>query len=115
MSFLSVLKSIGHVVTGVAATATAFSPAIGAVPVAGPIAVTILGAITAAEGLITTASQGAAKKAVVTAVVNAQHTDVNQTQLSATIDAIVAAMNALQASLAGAPVAPAVAPTAAKV
>ena len=107
MSFLSVLKSIGHVITGVTSTATTFDPLIAAIPVVGPVAVTVLGAITSAEGLITTAANGAAKKAVVTAVVNAQHTNVNQSQLSSTIDQIVAALNALQAAVASVPAVPA--------
>ena len=110
MSFLSVLKSIAHVITGVTAVATPLEPIISAIPVAGPIAVTILGAITAAEGLITTASTGAVKKSVVTAVVNAQHPGVDANSLSAAIDKIVAAMNALNAALASVPAAPAVPP-----
>jgi hypothetical protein len=103
MSFLSVLKSIGHVFGAVATAATPLEPLIGAIPVAGPIADTVLSAITAAEGLVTTASQGAAKKAVVTAVVNAQHPGVDQSALSTTIDQVVAAMNALSTALASIP------------
>jgi hypothetical protein len=99
MSFLSVLKSIGHVIGTVVTDAKPLTPIISAIPVAGPIATTILGAIAAAEGLITTVSSGAVKKSVVTAVVNAQHAGVNQSWLSATIDQIVAALNALNAAL----------------
>ncbi len=106
MSFLSVLKTIGHVFVTGTAVATSVEPLIGAIPVAGPIAVTILNAITAAEGLITTAANGAVKKQVVTAVVNAQHPGVDQSHLSTTIDQVVAAMNALAAALASVPAVP---------
>ena len=106
MSFLSVIKSIGHVFAGVTTAATGLEPILSLIPGVGPIAVTILNAVAAAEGLVTTASTGTVKKNIVTAVVNAQHADVNQTALSATIDEVVAAMNALQKALAGADPAP---------
>ena len=105
MSFLSVLKSIGQVLGGVTTVEAQFAPIVGAIPVAGPIINTIFGAIAAAEGLITTVNSGAVKKAVVTAVANAQHPGLNQSQLSTTIDQVVAAMNALSAALATAPAA----------
>ena len=110
MSFLSVLKSIGHVFGEITTAAAPLEPLIGAIPVVGPIANTILQAVIAAEGLITTAANGSAKKAVVTAIVNAQHTGVDQTTLSAKIDQIVAAMNALQVALASIPAPVAVPP-----
>lgn len=99
MSFLSVLKTIGHVLGGAATAATPLAPLIGAIPVAGPLAVTILGAITAVENLITSASSGPVKKSVVTAIVNANHPGVDPTSLAATIDKIVAALNALALAL----------------
>lgn len=106
MSFLSVIKSIGHVL-GVASTVeTQFAPVIGAIPVAGPVINTIFGAIVAAENLITVASQGAAKKAVVTAVVNAQAPGLDPSHLSTVIDQVVAAMNALAAAVASIPATP---------
>jgi hypothetical protein len=93
MSFLSVLKSIGHVVkTGVADTAP-FEGIIGAIPVAGPAITTVLGAITAVEGLVPQAGTGPAKKAAVTTVVNAANPGIDPAALSAAIDAIVAAFN----------------------
>jgi hypothetical protein len=105
-SFLSVLSSIGHIFGVVSGVEKSVAPIVGVIPVVGPIVNTIFGAITAAEGLITSASNGAVKKSVVTAVVNAQHPGVDQTALSKTIDEVVAAMNALSVALAGAPTAP---------
>lgn len=102
-SFLSVISSIGHIFGVVTGAEKTVAPLVGAIPVVGPIVNTIFGAITAAEGLITSASQGAVKKSVVTAVVTAQHPGVNESSLSKTIDEVVAAMNALSAALAGAP------------
>lgn len=99
MSFLSVLKTIGHVFAGVATTIAPLDPLIGAIPVVGPLAVTILGAISAAENLVTAAVAGPVKKSIVTAIVNANHPGVDQASLSATIDKIVAAMNALALAL----------------
>ena len=103
MSFLSVLKSIGHVFTQATAVAEPLEPLIGAIPLVGPIGVTILKAVIAAEGLITTAASGNVKKTVVTAIVNAQHPGFDQSKLNAIIDQIVAAMNALQTALAQIP------------
>ena len=106
MSFLSVLKSIGQVLGGVTTVEAQFAPIVGAIPVAGPIINTIFGAIAAAEGLITSASQGAVKKSIVTAVVNAQHPGaIDANTLSNKINQIVAAMNALSVALSGAPAA----------
>lgn len=100
MSFLSVLKAIGHAIVGVTQVGVALEPIINAVPVIGPIATTILSAVNAAEGLINVASSGPVKKSVVTAIVNAQHPGVDAGSLSAKIDQVVAAMNALASALA---------------
>ena len=106
MSFLSVIKGIGHVFAGVTTAATGLEPVLSLIPGVGPVAITLLNAAVSVEGLITTAANGAVKKNIVTAVVNAQHAGVNQSALSATIDEVVAAMNALQKALAGADPAP---------
>jgi hypothetical protein len=110
-SFLSVLSSIGHIFGVAVGVEKSVAPIVGVIPVVGPIVNTIFGAITAAEGLVTSASQGAVKKSIVTAVVNAQHPGVSESALSTTIDQVVAAMNALSVALAGAPTAPAATPT----
>ena len=105
MSFLSVLKTIGHAIVGVVNVGTTLEPIINAIPVLGPIATTIFSAVSAAEGLINVASTGPVKKSVVTAIVNAQHPGVDPTSLSAKIDEVVAAMNALAVALGTEPAA----------
>ncbi len=102
MSFLSVLKSIGGVFGKVTSVVTPLEPVIGAIPVYGPAFDTIFNAVVSVEGLFTgVASAGAAKKSVVTTVVNATvpaAQAVPPATLSTTIDEIVAALNALQAA-----------------
>ncbi len=102
MSFLSVLKTIGHVIGGLPAAVAPLNPLIAAIPVAGPLAVTILGAVAAAENLVQAANSGPVKKSIVTAIVNANHPGTDQATLSTTIDKIVAAMNALSVALGAA-------------
>ena len=98
MSFLSVLKSIGHVLSVGVADASKFSPAISAIPVAGPLITTVLGAVTAVEGLIPQSGAGAAKKAAVTAITNAAVPGVDASALSTLIDQVVAGLNTLAAA-----------------
>jgi hypothetical protein len=98
MSFLSILKSIGHALGTVAGDIAPFSGAIAAIPVGGPIAATILNAIGVAEQTLG-AGAGAAKKAAATATVNAAAPGLNQATLSAVIDNTVAALNAIQAAM----------------
>ena len=98
-SFLSALKSIGHVFGKVVTVADKLDPLISAIPVFGPIAVAVLNAITTVEGLIPTTGSGAAKKAIVTSAVNAQVPGINSMVLSSAIDAIVAAFNDLQTAV----------------
>ena len=102
-SFGSIFKAIGHVLGIVTGVESTFAPVIGAIPVAGPIINTIFGAVTAAENLVTSASSGAVKKQVVTAIVNAQHPGLDASSLSSKIDQVVAAMNALSSAFAGPP------------
>jgi hypothetical protein len=95
MSFLSVLGSIGHVVKTGVADVMPFEPAIAAIPVAGGPIVAVLSAITAVEGIVSKSGAGTAKKAAVTAVVNAAAPGIDPAALSTSIDQIVAALNAL--------------------
>jgi hypothetical protein len=104
MSFLSVLKSIGHgLLTGIN-DAQQFTPFISAIPAFGPAATTILNSVVAVEGLVTKSGTGAQKKAAATAIVNAVHPGIDPAALSATIDAVVAGLNALSRALSAAPV-----------
>ncbi len=98
MSFLSVLKTIGHFVAIGAAGIAPAAPALGAIPVAGPIITTVLGAIAAVEQLIPQLGVGAIKKQIVTNIVSTAVPGVDTTALSPVIDEIVAAMNALAAA-----------------
>lgn len=102
MSFLSVLKSIGHVVS----YAAPFSPIISAVPVVGTVASTAINAITAVEQ---TGATGTAKKAAVTSLVNSVHPGLDQTNLNEAIDGIVAGFNLIEQALGKLP-APAATP-----
>ncbi len=103
MSFLSVLKSIGHVLQVGVADAAPLAPVIGLIPTVGPIAETILSAITAIEGLIKNPGTGAQKKAVVVSIVNTVHPGLDQAKLSDMIDSVVGGLNALTTVLGGVP------------
>ncbi len=77
--------------------ATPFDPLIAAIPGFGPIIVTALGAIKAAETLIPQPGAGALKKPIVAAIVTAAHPGaVDPAVLNKAIDDIVAALNALR-------------------
>ena len=99
MSFLSVLKSIGHGFEIGVADASKFSGLISAVPVFGGPAVSILNAVTAIEGLLPSGN-GAAKKTAVTAVVTATNPEIPAATVSTGIDEVVAALNQLAAAMA---------------
>ena len=89
---------IGHVIaTGVTDVAP-FTPVLSVIPVAGPIITTVIGAISAVEGLVPQSGAGAAKKQAVTTVVNAAAPGIDPAALSTAIDQIVAAFNALAAA-----------------
>jgi hypothetical protein len=96
MSFLSVLKSIGHGIETGISDAQALSPVLSVIPVIGAPAVLALNAITAVEKLLPSTGNGAAKKAAVTALVTAAAPQIPATTVSSSIDAIVAALNALK-------------------
>ena len=73
---------------------------IGSIPTLGPAANTIIGSIAAVEQLIPANGNGAAKKAIVTSIAAATHPTVPPASVSAGIDGIVSALNALQAAVA---------------
>lgn len=100
MSFISVLKSIGHVFKTGVGVADQLAPEIAAIPVAGAPIVAVLGAITAMEQLIPQSGAGAAKKQAVTTVVNAASPGIDPATLSTAIDQIVAAFNAIDTVIA---------------
>lgn len=110
MSFLSVLKSIGHAVKTAVTDIEPYQGLLAAVPGFGPL---ILSAVTAAEQLVTTASSGAVKKAIVTQIVNTVQPGIPPDSLSGIIDQVVAGLKMLDAALAKLPPpAPVVAPAA---
>lgn len=102
MSFLSVLQTIGADLGSVIGVAQQPSVAsiIGSIPTVGPAANTIIGSIAAVEKLIPQNGQGAAKKQIVTSIATAVHPTVPASSVAAAIDAIVNALNALQAAVA---------------
>lgn len=106
MSFLSVLKAIGHTIEGGVAAVQPFAPVLSAIPVAGPVITTVLGAITAAENLIPQAGQGQTKKGVVTSIVNAAVPGIDPAALSIAIDDIVNSLNAIEAAFGKLPANP---------
>jgi hypothetical protein len=99
MSFLSVLKSIGHALQTGVTDVTPVLQVASTIPALGTIPTIVLGAITTVEGLVTTAGNGAAKKSAVTTIVNAVSPGINQVDLSAAIDAIVSGLNAVEAAI----------------
>lgn len=105
MSFLSVLHSIGHALSVGVADLTKAAPVLTAIPVAGPLITTVLGAVSAVEGLIPQTGAGTAKKAVVTAIANAAVPGVDASALSSLIDQVVTGLNTLAAAHTAAAVA----------
>ena len=110
MSFLSVLKTIGHDVakglTVASSVGALAAPVISMTPI-GPIYNTVLNAITIAEQAIPQSGAGGVKKDAVIAMVNALHPGLNQAQLSAAVDAVVASLNAIAGAVSSAGSAPA--------
>lgn len=109
MSFLSILKAIGHVATVGIGDAAKVAPILSVIPGIGPIAATVIQSIVAVEGLISPAGTGAQKKAVVTQIIAAVDPTIPAATISEVIDGIVAGFNLLQSSLAKLPAAPATA------
>jgi hypothetical protein len=104
MSFLTILKGIGHVLQVGVTDVAPFAPLIGAVPVVGPIFTTVFQSIFAVEQIITPANSGAAKKAAAIQLINAVHPGLDPAALGAAIDAVVAALNSVEAAIGKLPV-----------
>lgn len=108
MSFLGVLRKIGHVFAVGVQDIAPFAPLIETIPGVGTVFGTVLTAITVAEQMINPANSGPQKKQLATAVVNAVHPGINQAALSSAIDGLVALLNQLTKAVAAMPPAPAV-------
>lgn len=99
-SFLGVLQHIWNSVETFANIAAPAETEIAMIPlVGGPMAL-VLQAITAMEKILPQSGAGAAKKTAVTAIVNAAHPGLEQSTLSAAIDAVVAGLNQIAAAQA---------------
>ena len=104
MSFLSIVRGIGHGISVGVAAAQPLEPLIGSIPVVGAPVNAVLGAITGIEQLFPQSGMGAAKKTAVTALVSAAVPSVTAApNLSTIIDELVAALNALSAAAAKLP------------
>lgn len=104
MGFTSFIKTLGKDI-GIGAQFAA--PILTLIPGVGTIAGTVLNTVVAVEQLVTTSNSGAAKKAAATTIVNTIHPGLNQADLSTYMDAVVAALNALDMALGKAPAIPA--------
>lgn len=106
--FLSDVEKFNQAAVAIAQPLAPLIPALSGVVAGGSILNTILGGIAAAAHLIPQGgdSANATKKAVVTAIVQANHPGTDPTNLSTAIDALITALHALQAA------APVVAPPA---
>ena len=93
MSFLSVLKTIGHGILVGVGEAQKLSQIISAIPVIGGPAELVINAIMAVEALVPQSGQGVAKKAAVTSIVTSTTPSIDPAALSQAIDDIVAALN----------------------
>lgn len=102
MSFLSVLKSIGHGVQTGLGIEQQFAPIVAAVP-GGGVVNTVVSAILSLEQLFPHSGVGPAKAQLVTAAVAAVSPGIDQIVLQSSIDKIVAAFNALQNAAATKP------------
>jgi len=107
MSFLSVIKSIGHVLGIITKDVAPFDNLISAIPVFGPIAATVIGAIAAIEQQTTGTGQGATKKSAATDIITALLPHLDAAMLSAVIDDVVAGLNTIEAAVSKLPPAPA--------
>jgi|HubBroStandDraft_4_1064222.scaffolds.fasta_scaffold07531_1 hypothetical protein len=106
MSFLSILGKISSIFGKVNAVVTPLEPAIAAIPVYGPAFDTILNAVAGVEALFAgSVGAGAAKMAAVQSVVAAVAPGAaTPAMVTQQANAIVAALNALQAAAALKPV-----------
>jgi hypothetical protein len=97
MSWLSV---IGKIFTGVQTATNAIAPVapiIEAIPTVGGIFGVIFNTVVQVESLVPQPGKGAdVKKPVATTLINAQVPGLDQAQLSAAIDSLVAALNSMQ-------------------
>src|SRR5271154_6327990 len=95
MSFLSVLKKIGH---GIEVGLQVASPFIGIassfVP-GGSLAFTVLNSISGVEQVLIGPGNGAQKQAAAIALINQAHPGLNQAQLTSAVNAFGLAMNTL--------------------
>lgn len=96
MSFLSVIHAIDSGLKTGIAVAAPVAPVVSLIPGVGGIFGTVLTAVTAVEHLIPDAD-GAVKKDVATKIVTAAQPATDPAGLSESIDALVKALNALQA------------------
>lgn len=99
MSFLSVIKSIGHVFQVGIDDVSPFLPIVSVIPGVGPIVATVFKSIIAVEQIITPANSGATKKAAAIQIINAVHPGLNQAELGTAIDGIVAALNLVEQAI----------------
>jgi hypothetical protein len=103
MSFLSVVEKIWHGITVGVNAAEPYASQISAIPIVGAPASIIINSIFAAERLVPTSGNGAAKKAAVTALANAASPGIPPATLSTAIDELVSALNALSSAAAKLP------------
>jgi hypothetical protein len=96
-SFLSFFQHLNTDVKKGITVAQPFVQYAGLIPGFGTAFTTIFNTVATLEGLIPTSGQGTVKKATAMAAVNAQVPGLNQTHLSASIDQLVAALNAIAA------------------
>jgi hypothetical protein len=94
MSFLSILKKIGTTAESITKAAVPFEPLIAAAVPNGTLVDAVLNGVVVAETLIPQAAAGAQKKAVATALVQSAAPAAPAAEVSAIIDATVAALNA---------------------
>ncbi len=103
MSFLSVLRSIGHGVQVGTGAIAPLVPVLGSIPGFGGPFATIFQAVTAAETLIPhddgSGTQNAAKAAMVATVTQANHPDIPPSDIANATNALVAALKAMQQAM----------------
>lgn len=102
MSFLSVLKSIGHGVQTGLGVEQQFAPIVAAVP-GGSVVNTVVYAILSLEQLFPHSGLGPAKSQLVTAAAIAAAPGIDPGAVQASVSQIVAAFNALQNAAASKP------------
>lgn len=111
MSFISILKGIGHGFETVTNVAIASEPLISVIPVIGPEAIAVINVMAAVENLLPGSKQGSLKKSIATQILSTNNPSIDSNQLSSSIDEISSLVNQLNAALAKlSPPAPAVKP-----